>query len=832
MSELTAFLLLFPTICLAGSDNWKVNWDRHRPIPIHLRENWANQRTPDGPLRKWIVDNIPFLADGRWIGPVNGLTPLYGIPLGLSGVCRLYFLHWGQPGEKPPEYHICYQDGTILSIPIKSGPHYGYAKWYFDKEFKTGQPDACQVWTWDNPHPEKTIYWMDIHTARSVGIYLLAVTAETKDKFVVADSAAVEAAIAQHIKEVTKAENRVSHVLKWTPISDSERPRLLFSNEDLPRFKVRLAKGVPAYLLSRYKPWADDGAIDGYANFVTYLDSGDRKYLQQLKRDLFELTEALLSGLKRGESPQMPGRRMSVACFEYDFLAAQGGLDVEDAEQARHQLATAMYTMIDPNYWQSLEPEDGFLPDNMSSFLLNGVAAFALTFPNHPESMALIEYVRTWYDFMLNTSYGCDGGYMEAMGYAYGAYWPMLNVAYMFRHNKIRDLFADRRFQKATYALATLMAYPDYETANFKDPNCDIFLTKPERRMYSVPFGNANFGGAGSYWLYLAAEGFKKHNPQLASELMWIWDWCGQPMTPGLNPGMEFLADENIRRIKPDLKSEVFRTYGRALLRNPKSEVYCLFYCGPQRAHYHLDKGSFSLQAYGHTLSIDPGVAKWTNEKDYSRSLEEWFKHPRSHNTLTFTGEDPGPAKEGQLIHFQAGKRVDYVCGQLQFSENIPLWRRHIIFLHPNLYIIWDQLESKLAHQFNYHPIAKELVQDSNWVRIIGHHGVDTDFVVLTPEHRQDRIVLDEDQKIWRNQEIDLWGVAKWIRVKAQPGESFLVLIHPYKGSSCLKIKPTGESKWEFSLGQEEGLIVREGTGADAYLTVSFGGETIRCQGR
>ena len=818
---------LFPASVYSHEKAWQVDWGRLSPIRLDIRKGWANQRAPDGPLRKWVVQGQPFLADGRSLGPVNAITPLRGLPVGLAGVNRLHFLHWGQPGKQKPEYRVYYRDGTRVRIPITPGKRFGYAKWYFDKKYKPGQPNACQVWTWENPHPGKMIHWIDMHTRRSVGIYLLAMTAETKGVFTTANPADVRRAAARHVKRASSASGK-GRILQWESLPDQQRPRLLFARTELRKLKARLRRGVPAYLFGRYKPQADGGDISGYVNFVAWLGNREGKYLRQSRRHLFELTKELLLGLKSGDSPQMPGRRMASACFEYDFLSSQGSLSRTERQLVRQQLATAMYMMVDGNYWQPLKPTADFRPDNMSSFLLNGIASFGLTFPRHPRSSQLVRYVQAWYDHMLNASFGRDGGYMESMGYAYAAYWPMLNVAYMFRQNKIVDLFADKRFQKATHAIATLMVYPDHETAKIKDPNCSIFLTRPKRRMFSVGFGNANFGGAGAYWLYLAAAGFRAHDSRLAGELMWIWDRCGQPLTPGHAFGLEFVADSSIQRVKPALKSAAFRDVGRVLLRDPGAEVYCLFLGGPKGPHHHLDKGSFSLQAYGHMLSVDPGVATWTNTTSYNRSLRQWFSHPRSHNTLTFSGADPGPAAHGRLVDFRTDKLIDYACVELRASQSVRLWRRHIIYVRPDLYIIWDQLISHLAAQFNYHPIAKRVTRQRDGINIVGRHGVDTKFVVLLPQQQNERIVLSEDQKQWRSQEGDAWGVPKRVQVKAKPGESFLVLIHPFRKSNRLTTKRVASDVWKFTVGQLSGTIQRRGTGSKSMLTVTCGISKLR----
>ena len=825
LTGLTLLMLCF--VCPATlAAEWDVRWDNYRPIRIDVRQDWANQRMPDGPLRKWEVGGRPFLADGRSLGPINGVTPLQGLIVGLTGVHQLHFLHWGQPGDRPPEYRIFYSDGTRARSVVQPGPHFAYGRWYFDKTVTPGRPDGCQVWTWKNPHPRKSIDWIDVHTHPSVGIYLLALTAETRDRFSEADRTQVQRAATRHQREVHQAA-RAGRVLDWPSLAESQRPRMLFTRGDLPRLRQRLQDGVPARLLARYRPWAAEGELGGYVNFVVWLDRGETRYLEQMRQHLRKITQELTRGLAAGDSPQMPGRRLAAACFEYDLLASQNLLPPAAASQLRTELAAAMSTLVDPAYWLPAVPRAGMRPDNMAAFLLNGVAAFAVTFPQHPRSQELVQYVRDWFAQMLQASYGRDGGYMESMGYTYAAYWPLLNTAYLLREHGICDLFADPRWQRATRAMATLMVYPDHEAATFDDPFCDLFLSQPPRRMYSVAFGNANFGGAGAYWLYLAAAGFQPHAPQLAAELMWIWDRCGQPLTPGHAPALEFLADAALARRKPPLTSEAFRTVGRVLLRDPEAESYCLFHCGPHGPHHQFDKGSFSLQARGHTLSIDPGVARWTTAKAYDQSLNSWFAHPRAHNTLTFTGADPGPAESGRLIHFQKGRYIDYACGEMRPSSQVPLWRRHLLFLHPDLYLVWDQLDSPLPRQFNYHPLADRVVSLPDRLRIIGRHGIDTDLVALEPADGLSRWQIGEDANTWNSPEVDLWGIPKWLRLPAHAGESYLLLLHPFAAKSQLSTRRLAAGSWEFTLSRQQGTIRLERAAGKTRLVVTYAGEQV-----
>ena len=523
------------------------------------------------------------------------------------------------------------------------------------------------------------------------------------------------------------------------------------------------------------------------------------------------------------------------------MVASSGTLTPEEEAAVKRDMALAMYGLMDPLYWELAKPSGK--PDNMSAFRLNAVCLFALTFPNHPRSREILDHVLDYFDHMLHTTFHRSGAEYESTFYGSATLGAMMQPVMALKQNGVRDFFADERFRNVLEVWVRYQTYGDYDVGTrFIDQHCPIYLQRRLWMALIIPFGKANFGSAWSSWPYVAAAFCAATDPTLAGEIMWTWDATGRPLTPGYGMWAEWLTDETIPRVKPHLGSEAMQDVGHAFLRDPEEEVFMFFHCGLRgNSDHHVDKGTFSLQAYGHVLSLDPGVPS----QEYSVGVDEWFRWPRAHNTLEFdiagkeAQENAQPAFGGQIQQFVATPEIDYVAGLLDkscappekwdhaavapksTSKEVPLWRRHIFFVKPSLYVIWDQLDSNVKAEWNYHPVASDVQIDGNRVDVTGTSGVNTELVFLSPAVNLDTLTVEEEDARWKSPERDLWGIPKWIRARVVPGQESLVLLHPYRGACDLDVSEIRPGLWKFRLGAETGRIQRLGTGGEGWVTVS-----------
>lgn len=136
--------------------------------------------------------------------------------------------------------------------------------------------------------------------------------------------------------------------------------------------------------------------------------------------------------------------------------------------------------------------------------------------------------------------------------------------------------------------------------------------------------------------------------------------------------------------------------------------------------HGHPDVNSFSLFANGTWLAIDPGYT--------------YKKETRNHNTvvvnnygqvgeggkwldyMAFESREPAPS----VLKVESNNIFDYVIGDAgnlyDDKANLKYFRRHLLFLKPNILLVADELVTKSESNFEWLLNAKELItkKDTN----------------------------------------------------------------------------------------------------------------------
>jgi len=188
--------------------------------------------------------------------------------------------------------------------------------------------------------------------------------------------------------------------------------------------------------------------------------------------------------------------------------------------------------------------------------------------------------------------------------------------------------------------------------------------------------------------------------------------------------------------------SKLFAGIGQAYLNTTLSsadeDVQVVFKSSPMGTQSHGSEAnnSFGLWAYGERLLIRTG--RYYNYGGPHH--RDWMWSTRSVNNITVNGHGQGKrtAKaQGRITAFKTTPTVDIVVGEAGGAYEPPLERftRAIIFVKPELVIVFDRLEAKEASTFEYwlHAVNKIAVKDQHSIRVqSGDVVCDVDF--LTPD--------------------------------------------------------------------------------------------------
>ncbi|MBN2270964.1 MAG: DUF4962 domain-containing protein, partial [Sedimentisphaerales bacterium] len=265
--------------------------------------------------------------------------------------------------------------------------------------------------------------------------------------------------------------------------------------------------------------------------------------------------------------------------------------------------------------------------------------------------------------------------------------------------------------------------------------------------MYLMPPGKVG-GGFGD----LTAKRTARNNVPLVSTFAaqannghWQWyvEQMGGPTQAGGYIGFIRGALPKVAAKSPDdlPTSRFFAGTGQAYLNtnitDASKSVQVVFKSSPfgTQSHGYEANNSFLLWAYGQRLLIRSGY----RDSYGSDHHKNWMWTTRSVNNITVNGQGQGKrtAKaQGEIIAFKTTPAIDIVVGEAGAAYEPPLERftRAIIFVKPELVVVYDRLAAKEASTFEYwlHAVNKMTVNDQHNIQVRNSDVVcDIDF--LTP---------------------------------------------------------------------------------------------------
>ena len=123
--------------------------------------------------------------------------------------------------------------------------------------------------------------------------------------------------------------------------------------------------------------------------------------------------------------------------------------------------------------------------------------------------------------------------------------------------------------------------------------------------------------------------------------------------------------------------------------------------------HSHADQNSFVINSGGQRLAIDSGYYDGYQTPHWW----QWYKQTRAHNAITFDGgqgqlffEHDGKMGYGAITHYELNPDHDIVTGDATQSYGGALTqaKRAMVYLPPNLALVYDKLASATARQWEW----------------------------------------------------------------------------------------------------------------------------------
>jgi hypothetical protein len=234
--------------------------------------------------------------------------------------------------------------------------------------------------------------------------------------------------------------------------------------------------------------------------------------------------------------------------------------------------------------------------------------------------------------------------------------------------------------------------------------------------MYLQPPGTPG-GGFGDNVMERPASGNKSLMTALAAQARnphWQWyvDALGGPSPEGGYIGFVRGAMPRVQPKPPDdlPTSRVFRGIGQAFLntnlRDAKQNVEFGFKSSPfgTVSHGYDANNSFFLYAYGQRLFVPTGRRDIYGSDHH----QNWMWETKSTNSITVNGKGHTPkhsvASAGRIIGFETSDWVDYVAGDAggAYGDALKRFERHVVFVKPELLVIYDVLEAPKASTFEW----------------------------------------------------------------------------------------------------------------------------------
>lgn len=410
-----------------------------------------------------------------------------------------------------------------------------------------------------------------------------------------------------------------------------------------------------------------------------------------------------------------------------------------------------------------------------------------------------IPEAREWAWFALNVFYNVypvwcdeDGGWSEG-----SAYWSSYISRFTWWADVMRSAVGVNAYEKPYFSKIGYYA------------------------MYLQPPGTVG-GGFGDQTGWRRSSDNRSLMTTLAAQSgnpYWQWyvDAHGGPTPPG---GYVGFVRGNLPKVdaKPptDLpSSRCFFGIGQAMLNSnlldARNNVEVIFKSSPfgLQSHGYESNNSFLLYAFGERLLIRSGRRDIHGSKHHT----QWMHHTKSTNCITINGQSQikhSAATKGRITAFHTSDLFDYVAGDAgqAYGKLASRFERHILFVKPELVVIFDRLATPEPATFEWHLHAL------NEMSVAGQQDIT---VRGSQSNCHVAIVLPRDLQITQTNRFDppprpRVKLVQWHLTAATPVAAnrcaLIALLRPYRSGQA---PPTSTLVEETAFGYRVKAALRDG---------------------
>lgn len=598
----------------------------------------------------------------------------------------------------------------------------------------------------------------------------------------------------------------------WRLKPITEHPCLIFGRDEVAAIKDRLVKefgsvekmgdaDIKVFLAGDEQ--AKRKATD---DFVNYWKGYSKRWRKDNLQDRPEWIDGVaLRGIRR-------------SLLIYDVVASYGYLTAEQTRDYRDALVRAIeFAIGNDSAHPRITTSTKFRTMNIWTDIVAAAGLTGLAFPELPQS-------RDWIEFAvreINTQfsqYVWDGCWHESPRY----HTAMLGITGMFFQALERrtgvNMFEHPQFK------AMLDWLVRFQTP--LDKAAGSTIGHPEGVVLLPGIGDSSWVSHSFGVLAMNAPHYAKTDPQFAARLMWAWQRAGRPFDGDSVEWARVLIDPTIPAEKQTLGSDTSPGKGYVLMRSDfdtPQEVWFLLRCGNSTrstSHDNADWNAFNIYAYGSPLALDSGSGAYSDPRH-----KAWHDRAIAHNTVVFGGRTQ-QRKDGKILTWITRPELDYSVSDASVAAGVKKYIRHVLFVKPGYFVIWDELKADESADWMFHTPATNFEWSEHSVRCATPWDAAVDVQVVWPKTPLKPGTQKGKYSDWKEnqkqRDTHPFQYQDYFGIPNAAGKDFLVVLHPAKTNVppliIRDVGSAGKPALEISDGKRTDLIKLSSDGAEVRL--------------